>query len=298
MKDKILKLKKEKNAVILAHYYVRGEVQDVADFVGDSLALSQEAARTDAGIIVFAGVHFMGETAKVLSPGKKVLLPDPKAGCSLAASCPEEAFREFRKKYPDHVVVSYVNTTVAIKKLTDICCTSSNALRVIESIPRERGIIFAPDRNLGAWLREKTGRDNMVLWDGACHVHDGFGGESLRLLRGEHPSAAVAAHPECRAEVLAQADYVGSTSGILNFVGSSSAPEFIIATEPGIFHEICKRYPSKHLLPACACNECEYMKMNTLEKLYDCLLNETNEVLIPEDDRLKALGSIERMLEC
>ncbi len=300
---KIAKLKKEKNAVILAHYYTIGEVQDVADFVGDSLALSEEAAKTDADIIVFAGVHFMAETAKVLSPGKKVLLPDPEAGCSLAESCPAEEFRAFKEKYPGHVVVSYVNTTVGIKALTDICCTSTNALQVIESIPREQSIIFAPDRNLGSYLKSLTGRDNMVIWDGACHVHEEFSLEKILELRAAHPEAKVVAHPECKAPILMVADFVGSTSAILNFCGKDPGNEFIVVTEPGILHQMQHDNPSKTFIPAppidstCGCNDCVYMKMNTLEKIYNCLLNESPEIIIPENERKQALGSIKAMLE-
>ena len=299
----IARLKKEKRAVILAHYYTHGEVQDVADFVGDSLALAEAAAQTDADIIVFAGVHFMAETAKVLSPEKKVLLPDPKAGCSLAESCPSDAFREFRRQYPDHVVVSYVNTTVGIKAQTDICCTSTNALQVIESIPSERGIIFAPDRNLGAYLQSLTGRENMVLWDGACHVHEEFSLEKILELKRLHPQAKVVAHPECKAYILAVADFVGSTSALLNFCTRDEAQEFIVVTEPGILHRMQRDNPSKTFIPAppidstCGCNDCVYMKMNTLEKIYTVLRDESNEVTIPEKEREEALGSIVAMLE-
>jgi quinolinate synthase len=296
MKDTISKLKKEKNAIILAHYYCRPEVQDVADFVGDSLALSEMAAATEADVIVFAGVHFMGETAKVLSPGKRVLLPDGDAGCSLAASCEAGDFAEFKKRYPEHVVVSYVNTSAGVKALTDVCCTSSNALRVIESIPAERGIIFAPDRNLGAWLKAKTGRGNMVLWDGACHVHEKFDARIIEVLREQNPGAKVVAHPECRADVLATADFVGSTASILDFVGSDAAQEFIVVTEPGILHRMTTDNPGKKFIPAHPCNECEYMKLNTLEKIHDCLLHGTGEVVIPEQERVAALGSIDKMM--
>lgn len=299
----IARLKKEKNAVILAHYYTVGEVQDVADFVGDSLALSEEAAKTKADIIVFAGVHFMAETAKVLSPQKKVLLPDPEAGCSLAESCPADEFRIFKEKYPDHVVVSYVNTTVGIKALTDICCTSTNALKVIESIPRERSIIFAPDRNLGSYLKSLTGRDNMVIWDGACHVHEEFSLEKILDLKALHPQAKVVAHPECKAPILMVADFVGSTSAILNFCSKDPGNEFIVVTEPGILHQMQHDNPHKTFIPAppidstCGCNDCVYMKMNTLEKIYNCLLSESPEITIPEDERQQALGSITAMLE-
>ena len=299
----IARLKKEKNAVILAHYYTYGEVQDVADFVGDSLALSEEAAKTDADIIVFAGVHFMAETAKVLSPRKKVLLPDPEAGCSLAESCPADKFREFKAKYPGYVVVSYVNTTVGIKALTDICCTSTNALKVIESVPQDKGIIFAPDRNLGSYLKSMTGRENMVVWDGACHVHEEFSLEKILELKAGHPQAKIVAHPECKAPILMVADFVGSTSAILNFTDKDDAREFIVVTEPGILHQMQRENPTKTFIPAppidstCGCNDCVYMKMNSLEKIYNCLLNETNEITVPEKEREEALGSILAMLE-
>ena len=299
----IARLKKEKNAVILAHYYTYGEVQDVADFVGDSLALSEEAAKTDADIIVFAGVHFMAETAKVLSPQKKVLLPDPEAGCSLAESCPVDAFRAFKAEYPGYTVVSYVNTTVGIKALTDICCTSTNALKVIESVPRDRGIIFAPDRNLGSYLKSLTGRENMVIWDGACHVHEEFSLEMILELKAQYPAAKVVAHPECKAPILMVSDFVGSTSAILNFCSKDEAKEFIVVTEPGILHQMQRDNPDKVFIPAppidstCGCNDCVYMKMNSLEKIYNCLLNEEPEVTIPEKEREEALGSILAMLE-
>ncbi len=295
-KEAIGQLKKERNAVILAHYYAPAEVQDIADFVGDSLALSQMAANTDADVIVFAGVHFMGETAKVLSPDKKVLLPDMEAGCSLAAGCRAEDLAEFRKRYPDHVVVSYVNTSVGVKALTDVCCTSSNALNVIKSIPREQGIIFAPDRNLGTWLKAQSGRENMVLWDGACHVHDRFDKRIIEVLREQYPEAKVVAHPECRAEVLEIADMVGSTAAILDFVGRDATQEFIVVTEPGILHRMKQDNPHKKFIPAHPCNECEYMKMNTLEKIHNCLQNGTGEVVIPEPERKAAQGSIDKML--
>lgn len=299
----IERLKKEKNAVILAHYYTTDDIQEIADFVGDSLALSEEAAATDADIIVFAGVNFMAETAKVLSPGKKVLLPDLEAGCSLAESCPVDRFREFRMRYPDHKVVSYVNTSVGIKALTDICCTSSNALRIIESIPPEQGIIFAPDRNLGVYLQKLTGRTNMILWDGACHVHEEFSLAKILELKKLYPKAKVVAHPECKAPILLVADFVGSTSAILNFCSSDDADEYIVVTESGILHQMIKDNPAKCFIPAppvdstCGCNDCIYMKMNTLEKIYKCLLNEEPEILIPEEERLAAMGSITAMLE-
>ena len=298
----IRKIKQEKNAVILAHYYTVPEVQDVADFVGDSLALSEEAARTDADIIVFAGVHFMAETAKVLSPDKKVLIPDPQAGCSLAESCPEDLFREFKKNYPGYKVVSYVNTTVGIKALTDICCTSANAVQVVESIDRDHGIIFAPDRNLGSYIKKVTGRENMVLWEGGCHVHEEFSLRKILELRGEYPRAKIIAHPECKAPVLMAADFIGSTSELLKFCSADSSMEYIVVTEPGVLYQMVKENPEKRFIPApgvdstCGCNECAFMKMITLEKIYNCLMNEEPQISIPEDVRKKAFGSIEAML--
>lgn len=299
----IEKLKAEKNAVILAHYYTYPEVQEAADFVGDSLALSEAAANTDADIIVFAGVHFMAETAKVLSPSKKVLIPDPEAGCSLAESCPADKFAEFRKTHPGHKVVSYVNTTVGIKALTDICCTSSNVLKVINSIPEEQPIIFAPDRNLGNYVRSVTGRDNVILWDGACHVHEEFSLEKILELKEQYPNAKVLAHPECKAPVLMVADFIGSTAALLKFTEEDCSGEYIVVTESGILHQMKKANPGKVFIPAppldstCGCNNCVYMKMVTLEKIYDCLLNETPEITIPEEVRKEAYGSIARMLE-
>jgi quinolinate synthase len=300
--ERIKRLKTEMNAVILAHYYTRPEVQDVADFVGDSLALSIEAANTEADIIVFAGVYFMAETAKILSPDKKVLIPDPEAGCSLADSCPAVEFAVFRKQHPDAVVVSYVNTTAEIKALTDICCTSSNALEVIDSIPADREIIFAPDRNLGSWLMRKTGRRNMILWDGACHVHEEFSLEGILALRAEHPNAPVLAHPECKQPILMVADFVGSTAAILAYAGKSRAEEFIVVTEPGILYEMRKLYPHKIFYPAppidstCGCNDCAYMKMVTLQKILDVLETESPEVTLPESIRAAAEKSIRAML--
>jgi quinolinate synthase len=297
----INKLKKEKNAVILAHYYQDGDIQDIADYIGDSLGLSQEAARTDAAMIVFAGVHFMAETAKMLSPNKKVLLPDLKAGCSLADSCPPALFRQFKAKYPDHVVVSYINCTAELKTLTDICCTSTNAVQIIESIPADRKIIFAPDRNLGAYLIKKTGRD-MVLWNGACMVHEIFAHEKIVKLMTRHPEAVFIAHPECEAHILDLAAYVGSTSGLLSFVAKNPATEFIVGTEPGIIHQMQKLCPDKTFIPAppnntCACNECPHMKLNTMEKLYLCLKYELPEVVLPIHIIQKGVASIDRMME-
>jgi quinolinate synthase len=301
--EKIKELKRRKNAVILAHYYTIGEVRDVADFTGDSLALSIEAARTDADIIVFAGVYFMAETAKILSPAKKVLIPDPGAGCSLAESCPAGKFRAFCEQYPGATVVSYVNTTAEIKALTDICCTSTNALKIINSIPPEREIIFAPDRNLGAYLAKQTGRQNMILWDGACHVHEEFSLEGILALKALHPDAPVLAHPECRQPIQLIADFIGSTSAILDYTCKSPATEFIVVTEPGILHEMRRNNPSKTFHPAppmdstCGCNDCAYMKLVTLEKIASALETETPEVTLPEPVRASAEKSIRAMLE-
>ena len=301
--DKIRDVKRRKNAVILAHYYTRPEVQEVADFVGDSLALSEKAAATTADIILFAGVYFMAETAKILSPTKKVLIPDPEAGCSLAASCPAPEFAAFRDKHPDAVVVSYVNTTADIKALTDICCTSTNALDVIKSIPADQPVIFAPDRNLGAYLQKQTGRTNMILWDGACHVHEEFSLEGILALKKQYPGAPVLAHPECREPILMIADFVGSTSAILDHAGTNPADTFIVVTEPGIMHEMKKKYPQKTFIPAppldstCACNDCAYMKLVTLPKILDALENEIPEVTVPEHIRVAAEKSIRNMLD-
>lgn len=303
MIEKIEELKREKNAVILAHYYTRPEIQQVADFVGDSLALSVEAANTDADIIVFAGVYFMAETAKILSPGKKVLVPDPEAGCSLADSCPVGELAAFRSKHPAAVVVSYVNTTAEIKALTDICCTSSNALQVINSIPVEREIIFAPDRNLGSWLRKQTGRENMILWDGACHVHEEFSLEGILALRKSHPEAPILAHPECKQPILLVADFVGSTAAILAYAGKDPAREFIVVTESGILYEMQNRYPDKTFYPAppidstCGCNDCAYMKLVTLPKILAALETETPEVTLSDGVRAAAEKSIRAMLD-
>lgn len=298
--EEIARLKKEKNAVILAHYYQDADIQDIADFIGDSLQLSQEAAKTEADIILFAGVHFMAETAKIISPNKKVILPDMAAGCSLADSCPPEAFKAFKEKHPDHVVVSYINCSAAIKALTDIVCTSSNAEKIIESIPKDKKIIFAPDRNLGAYLKKKTGRD-MVLWDGACMVHEIFSLEKLLRLKERHPSAEVLAHPECEAAILEHADYIGSTTGILKYALQSEKKQFIVVTESGILHQMRKAAPDKEFIPAppnanCACNDCPHMKLNTLEKIYLCLRDESPEILLDEVLRVAASASIERML--
>ena len=299
---RIGELKREKNAVILAHYYTTPEVQAVADFLGDSLALSVRAQSVDADIILFAGVNFMAETAKVLCPGKKVLLPCPEAGCSLAESCDAKDLAAFKAEHPGHTVVSYVNTTVGVKAQTDICCTSTNALKVVESIPADQPIIFAPDRNLGAYIQKLTGRQNMLLWDGACHVHEEFSLEKLLKLKEEHPAAKVVVHPECRAYIIAVADYVGSTAGILEYCGRSDAQEFIVVTESGILSEMKKRYPGKTFIPAppddetCGCNNCKYMKMVTLENICACLENESPEVLLDEEVRRAAERSILNMI--
>ena len=300
---RIRELKREKNAVILAHYYTTPEVQAVADFLGDSLALSVRAQSVDADIILFAGVHFMAETAKVLCPEKKVLIPCPEAGCSLAESCDAAEFAAFKAQHPGHMVVSYVNTTVGVKALTDICCTSSNALKVVESIPADQPVIFAPDRNLGAYIQKLTGRQNMVLWNGACHVHEEFSLEKLLKLKQEHPEARVVAHPECRAYILEAADFVGSTAGILEYCGRSDAQAFIVVTESGILAEMKKRYPEKTFIPAppddetCACNNCRYMKMVTLENICVCLENEAPEIVLDEEVRRSAERSILNMID-
>lgn len=299
---RIEELKREKNVVILAHYYTTPEVQAVADYLGDSLALSVRAQSVDADIILFAGVHFMAETAKVLCPEKKVLIPCPEAGCSLAESCDAAEFAAFKAQHPGHTVVSYVNTTVGVKALTDICCTSSNALKVVESIPADQPVIFAPDRNLGAYIQKLTGRQNMVLWNGACHVHEEFSLEKLLKLKQEHPEAKVVAHPECRAYILEAADYVGSTAGILEYCGRSDAQAFIVVTESGILAEMKKRYPAKTFIPAppddetCACNNCRYMKMVTLENICACLEREAPEIVLDEEVRRSAERSILNMI--
>ncbi len=297
----IEKLKKEKNAVILAHYYQNPDIQDVADYIGDSLGLSQQAAKTKADIIVFAGVHFMAETAKILSPQKKVLLPDLKAGCSLADSCPADKFEAFKNAHPDHLVISYVNCSAQIKALTDIVCTSTNAVQIVESFPKDKKIIFAPDKNLGAYINKKTGR-NMLLWDGACMVHEIFSLQKITKLRNQHPLAKLISHPECESPILEISDFIGSTTALLNFTIKSEHKEFIVATEAGIIHQMQKSSPSKTFIPAppnnsCACNDCPHMKLNTLEKLYTCLKYETPELIMEEGLRKRAEGSIIRMLE-
>lgn len=303
LRSRIASLKREKNAVILAHYYTTPDVQEVADFLGDSLALSVKAQQVDAEVILFAGVHFMAETAKVLCPEKKVLIPCPEAGCSLAESCDAREFAAFKAKYPGHKVVSYVNTTVGVKALTDICCTSSNALKVVESIPADQPIIFAPDRNLGGYIKKLTGRENIVLWDGACHVHEEFSLEKLLQLKALHPRAKVVVHPECRAYIVEVADFVGSTAAILDYCGRSDAQEFIVVTEAGILAEMKKRCPGKMFIPAppddeaCGCNNCKYMKLVTLENICACLENGAPEIVLDEQVRLAAERSIRNMIE-
>lgn len=299
--EEIKKLKVAKNAIILAHYYQEGDIQDVADYIGDSLGLSQQAAKTEADIIVFAGVHFMAETAKILCPQKKVLLPDLKAGCSLADSCPPVDFKKFKEKNPNHLVISYINCTAEIKALTDIVCTSSNAVQIVNSLPKDQPIIFAPDKNLGRYVNKITGR-NMLLWDGSCMVHEIFSAKKITQIKHAHPSAILVAHPECEESVLEMADFIGSTTALLNFVVKSNAKEFIVATEAGILHEMAKRAPHKTFIPAppnnnCACNDCPHMKLNTLEKLYACLKNETPEIIMDEVLRKQAEKSILKMLE-
>lgn len=297
----IERLKKEKNAILLAHYYQEPDIQDVADYIGDSLGLAQKAQNTDADIIVFAGVHFMAETAKILNPNKKVLLPDLNAGCSLADSAPADQFRKFKEKYPDHIVISYINCTADIKALSDIIVTSSNAEKIVESVPPDQKIIFAPDKNLGAYLVKKTGRD-MVLWNGACMVHEIFSLEKITKLKTRHPNAKFIAHPECEEAVLRLADYIGSTTGLLKYTQQSDATEFIVATETGILHQMQKSSPNKTFIPAppnnsCACNDCPHMKLNTLEKLYLCMEYETPEIQMEEELRKAAKKPIDRMLE-
>ncbi|MBD0401184.1 quinolinate synthase NadA [Flammeovirga sp. EKP202] len=303
LKAEITRLKEEKNAVFLAHYYQDAEIQDLADFVGDSLALAQKAADTDADIILFAGVHFMAETAKIINPNKKVILPDFKAGCSLAEAAPAEEFGDFVKKHPDHTVVTYINSSAEVKAYTDITVTSTNALKIINSLPEDEKIIFAPDRNLGKYIMKETGRD-MLLWDGACVVHEAFALEKILDLHKEYPHAKIIAHPESEMPLLKVAQFVGSTAALLKYVQNDEADAYIVATEAGILHKMREVVPHKNLIPApskedntCACSECHFMKMNTLEKVYNCLQYEYPEVDVPEDIRLKAIGSIERMFE-
>ena len=301
---KIKSLAKEKKAVIFAHYYTRPEIQECADFIGDSLALAQEATRVDADILVMCGVHFMGETMKILCPDKKVLIPDTNAGCSLADSCKAEDLAAFKAQHPDHMVVSYVNTTAEVKALTDVVVTSSNAKKIVDQLPNDAKIIFGPDHNLGSYINSVTGRD-MLLWNGACHVHSRFSLEALLQLKAANPGVEVLAHPECKAPILAQSDVIGSTKALLQHTIQSSAKRFIIATESGILFEMQRACPDKEFIPVppevtegvgCSCNECEYMRMNTLEKLYNCLKNETPEIAVKKETAEKAISSIERML--
>jgi quinolinate synthase len=296
----IEQLKKEKNAIILAHYYQEPDIQDVADYIGDSLGLAQQAEQTNADLIVFAGVHFMAETAKILNPSKKVLLPDLNAGCSLADSAPAELFRAFKAKHPDHLVVSYINCTAEIKALSDIICTSGNAQKIIESIPKEQPILFAPDKNLGAYLNKISGR-NMLLWNGACMVHEIFSLEKITKLKIRHPKAKLIAHPECEDAILRIADYIGSTTQLLKYTKSDTASEYIVATETGILHQMQQDNPLKTFIPApptnnCACNDCPHMKLNTLEKLYLCMKYEAPEITMDENLRLAAKKPMDRML--
>ena len=299
--EEIKKLKKEKNAVILAHYYQESDIQDIADYIGDSLGLAQEAAKTNADIIVFAGVHFMAETAKILNPTKKVILPDLKAGCSLADSCPPEDFAAFKKKFPGYAVISYINCTAEIKALSDYICTSSNAEFIVNAIPKDQGIIFAPDKNLGGYLSKKLNRE-MVLWNGSCMVHEIFSLEKIAKLKEKHPNAKMIAHPECEAAVLEIADYIGSTTGLLKYTQTDDAQEYIVATETGILHKMQQASPEKTFIPAppnnaCACNDCPHMKLNTLEKIYLCLKYKLPELTMDEELRLKAKIPMDRMLE-
>jgi len=301
LKKRILLLKKQKNAILLAHYYQVPEIQDISDYVGDSLGLSQKAAETKAALIVFAGVHFMAETAKILSPDTKVVLPDLKAGCSLADSCPKDKFAEFKLKYPEHVVISYINCSADIKTMSDVICTSGNAVQIVESFPKDQKIIFAPDKNLGGYINRITGR-NMVLWDGTCEVHDILSTEAVIKLKIENPDAQLIAHPECKAVVLELADFVGSTTAMLNYTIKSTAKKFIVATETGILHQMKKNSPDKEFLivptdETCSCNDCPYMKMNTMEKLYLCIKNERPEIKLSPEVITRAEKPIRRMLE-
>jgi quinolinate synthase len=297
----IADLKKEMNAVILAHYYQDPDIQDIADYLGDSLGLAQAAAATNADVIVFAGVHFMAETAKILNPNKLVLLPDLEAGCSLADSCPAGAFADFKRQHPDHLVISYINCTAEIKALSDIICTSANAVKIVQQIPADQPIIFAPDRNLGRYVMEQAGRE-MVLWDGSCMVHEVFSEKKMIELKVQHPQAEIIAHPECEVPILRHADFIGSTTALLKYCQSSKAEEFIVVTESGILHQMQKAAPHKRFIPAppianCACNECPHMRLNTLEKVYLAMKNRTPEITMPEATRVAALRPIERMLE-
>jgi len=303
--DKIRNLAREKNAVIFAHYYTRPEIQEIADFIGDSLALAQQATRVQADILIMCGVHFMGETMKILCPDKKVLIPDMSAGCSLADSCKAQDLAAFKAQHPDHMVVSYVNTSADVKALTDVVVTSSNAKKIVDQLPKDAKIIFGPDHNLGSYINSVTGR-HMLLWNGACHVHSRFSLEALLQLKQQNPGVEVLAHPECKAPILAQSDVIGSTKALLEHTIKSSAKRFIIATESGILFEMQRACPDKEFISVppeltegvgCSCNECEYMRMNTLEKVYNCLLNETPEMIVPKETAEKAISSIQRMLE-
>lgn len=297
----IERLKKEKNAIILAHLYQEPDIQDIADYIGDSLGLAQQAAKTDADMIVFAGVHFMAETAKILNPGKKVVIPDMKAGCSLSESCPPPLFKKFREQHPDHVVISYINCSAGIKALTDVICTSSNAKAIVESFPKDQKIIFAPDKNLGGWINRTTGRD-MLLWNGACMVHEIFSLEKITRLKERHPAAKLISHPECEEPLLKISDFIGSTTQLLAYVKNTEHQEFIVATEAGILHQMQKQAPTKTLIPAppdnsCACNDCPHMKRNTLEKVYLCMQYGQPEIIMDEELRVQAKKSLDRMLE-
>lgn len=300
--EAINQLRKDMNAIILAHYYQEPDIQDIADFVGDSLALSQKAAETDADVIVFAGVHFMAETAKILNPDKLVLLPDLEAGCSLADGCPPDEFREFLSKYPDHTVISYINCSAETKAMSDIICTSGNAVKIVASVPEDQPIVFAPDKFLGAWVSRSLNRD-LVLWDGSCEVHEQFSEQRLIQLKEKYPEAVVSAHPECPAGVLQHADHIGSTASILNFARETKAAQIIVVTEPGILHQMQKDNPGKELIPApgmdetCNCNECPYMKLNTLEKLYLCMRDQFPEIKVDRQLAEKALSPIKKMLD-
>lgn len=301
LSEEIKRLKKEMNAVILAHYYQESEIQDLADFIGDSLQLSQQAAKTDADVIVFAGVHFMAETAKILNPNKQVLIPDLNAGCSLAEGCPAPLLQKFKDKHPGHILISYINCSAAVKAISDIICTSSNAVMIVDQIPKDQKIMFAPDRNLGRYVMKQSGRD-MVMWQGACIVHETFSDRKITRLKFENPNALLIAHPECEESILSRADFIGSTSALLNFTTQSPSKEFIVATESGIIHQMILKNPGKRFVCAppesnCNCNECPYMKMNTLEKLYLCMRDRKPEIIIEEETMKKALLPLQRMLE-
>ena len=310
--EQINQLRRQKNAVIMAHYYQTADIQQIADFIGDSLALAQQAKKTNADIIVLCGVHFMGETAKIICPDKKVLVPDPNAGCSLADSCKAEDLARFKAEHPDHTVISYVNTTAEVKALTDVCVTSSNAHKIVDTFPKDAKLIFGPDKNLGNYINSVTGR-HMLLWNGACHVHERFSVERLVALKKQYPHAKVLAHPECKAAIITLADVVGSTAALLDYAKNSDSNEFLVATESGILFEMNRACPDKTFIPVppevsesfdkdgnlipCACNECNYMRLNTMQKLYDCLLNETNEIHVAPEIAAKAIVCIDRMLE-